>query len=140
MHLKTYIIPNSWHLNYYSLQTTLHPPLYFYSPYPSPPLLFSFSFLSFSLPLPFSFIPFYFILSFPTGSRSTFGSTFPVPVCTVPSSMDKASRCNKVDAVRLYASYRLNLLLSFPVFFLSRPHSFLQLFLTFYSEIKKGLE
>ena len=38
-------------------------------------------------------------------------STFPVPVCTVPSSMDRNSRCNKVDAVRLYASYRLNLLL-----------------------------
>ena len=37
------------------------------------------------------------------------GSTFPVPVCTVPNSI--ASRCNKVDAVRLYASYRLNLLL-----------------------------
>ena len=29
----------------------------------------------------------------------------------VPSSMDRTSRCNKVDAVRLYASYRLNLLL-----------------------------
>ena len=39
------------------------------------------------------------------------GSTFPVPVCTVPSSMDRTSRCNKVDTVRLYASYRLNLLL-----------------------------
>ena len=39
------------------------------------------------------------------------GSTFPVPVCTVPSSMNRISRCNKVDAVRLYASYRLNLLL-----------------------------
>ena len=39
------------------------------------------------------------------------GSTFPVPVCTVPSSMHRASRCNKVDAVRLYASYMLNLLL-----------------------------
>ena len=38
------------------------------------------------------------------------GSTFPVPVCTVPSSMDRTSWCNKVDAVRLYASYRLNLL------------------------------
>ena len=52
-----------------------------------------------------------------TGSRSTFEFpswvTFPVPVCTVPSSMDRTScRCNKVDAVRLYASYRLNLLLS----------------------------
>ena len=33
------------------------------------------------------------------------GSTFPVPVSTVPSSMDRTSRCNKVDAVRLYASY-----------------------------------
>ena len=39
------------------------------------------------------------------------GLTFPVPVCTVPSSMDRTNRCNKVDAVRLYASYRLNLLL-----------------------------
>ena len=39
------------------------------------------------------------------------GSTFPVPVCTVPSSIDRTSRCNKVDVVRLYASYRLNLLL-----------------------------
>ena len=32
------------------------------------------------------------------------GSTFPVPVCTVPSSNDRTSRCNKVDAVRLYDS------------------------------------
>ena len=40
------------------------------------------------------------------------GSTFPVPVCTVPNSMDRTSRCNKVDTVRLYASFRLNLLLS----------------------------
>jgi len=39
------------------------------------------------------------------------GSTFPVPVYTVPSSLDRTSRCNKVDAVRLYALYRLNLLL-----------------------------
>ena len=39
------------------------------------------------------------------------GSTFLVPIWTVPSSMDRTSRCNKVDAVRLYASYRLNLLL-----------------------------
>ena len=39
------------------------------------------------------------------------GSTIPVPVCTVPSSMDRTSRCNKVDAVRLYASYRMHLLL-----------------------------
>ena len=38
------------------------------------------------------------------------GSTFPFPVCTVPSSIDRTSLCNKVDAVRLYASYRLNLL------------------------------
>ena len=35
-------------------------------------------------------------------------STFPVPV---PSSLDRTSRCNKVDTDRLYASYRLNLLL-----------------------------
>ena len=34
------------------------------------------------------------------------GSTFPVPVFTVPSSMGRTSRCNKVDAVRLYASYK----------------------------------
>ena len=39
------------------------------------------------------------------------GSTFPVLVCTVPSSIDWTSRCNKVDTVRRYASYRLNLLL-----------------------------
>ena len=39
------------------------------------------------------------------------GSTFPVPVCTVPSFMDRARRCNKVDGVRLNASYWLNLLL-----------------------------
>ena len=39
------------------------------------------------------------------------GSTIPVPVCTAPNSMDRTSRCNKVDTVRLYASYRLNLLL-----------------------------
>ena len=39
------------------------------------------------------------------------GSTFPVTVYTVPSSVDRTSRCNKVDAVRLYVSYRLNLLL-----------------------------
>ena len=39
------------------------------------------------------------------------GSTFPIPVCTVPSSMDRTSRYNKVDAVRLYASNRLNLIL-----------------------------
>ena len=38
------------------------------------------------------------------------GSTFPVPVFTVPNSMDKTSQCNKVDTVRLYASYRWNLL------------------------------
>ena len=37
------------------------------------------------------------------------GSTFPAPVCTVPSSMDRTSRCNKVDAVKRYALYRLNL-------------------------------
>ena len=38
-------------------------------------------------------------------------STFPVPVCTVPHEQNRqstglAARCNKVDAVRLYASYR----------------------------------
>ena len=49
-----------------------------------------------------------------TGSRSTF--EFPVQpfrfhVCTVPNSMERTGRCNKFDAVRLYASYSLNLLL-----------------------------
>ena len=47
------------------------------------------------------------------------GSTFPVPVCTVPhehiglikKTINRTSRCHKVDAVRLYASYMLNLLL-----------------------------
>ena len=39
------------------------------------------------------------------------GSTLPFPVCTVPRSTVRTSWCNKVDAVRLYASYRLNLLL-----------------------------
>ena len=44
-------------------------------------------------------------------------STFPVLVCTVPhghwvnKADNRTSRCNKVDVVRLYASYRLNLLL-----------------------------
>ena len=53
-----------------------------------------------------------------TGSRSRFdlraGSTFPVPVCTVlpglwviiKQTLNRTSRCKKVDAVRLYASYR----------------------------------
>ena len=31
-------------------------------------------------------------------------STFLVPGCTVPCSMDRTIRCNKVDAVRPYAS------------------------------------
>ena len=39
------------------------------------------------------------------------GLTFQVPVCTVPSSMDGTSWRNKVDAVILYASYRIDLLL-----------------------------
>ena len=44
------------------------------------------------------------------------GSNFPVPVCTVSPGLwvnkaDRTSRCNKVNAVRLDASYRLNLLL-----------------------------
>ena len=47
-----------------------------------------------------------------TGSRSTF--EFPSRVnLSGPSlycSTDRTSRCNKVDVVRLYASYRLNLL------------------------------
>ena len=59
----------------------------------------------------FKFCPSFLV----TGSRSTFnyraGLTFPVLVCTVPSFMDRTSRCNKVDAVQLYTSYRLNLLL-----------------------------
>ena len=40
------------------------------------------------------------------------GSTFPAPVCTVPhgQTLNRTSRCNKVDTVRLYASYRLDLL------------------------------
>ena len=45
-----------------------------------------------------------------TGSRSTFEFPSRVnlsgPSFTVPSSMDRASRCNKVDAVRFYAFYR----------------------------------
>ena len=36
------------------------------------------------------------------------GSTFPVPVCTVPSSKDRTGRCNKVEAVRLNASFRVD--------------------------------
>ena len=39
------------------------------------------------------------------------GSTFPIPVWSVPSSIDRTSRCNKVKAVRLCASNRLNLFL-----------------------------
>ena len=38
-------------------------------------------------------------------------STILVPVCTVPNSMDRTRRCNKVDAAGLYSSFRLNLLL-----------------------------
>ena len=38
-------------------------------------------------------------------------SAFPVPVCTIPGSKDRTNWCNKVDGVRLYASYRLNSLL-----------------------------
>ena len=42
------------------------------------------------------------------------GLTFPVPVCTVPhghwinkaDNLNSTSRCNTVDAVRLYATYR----------------------------------
>ena len=50
-----------------------------------------------------------------TGSRSTF--QFPSRVKLSGSSlyftcsMDRTSLCNKVDVVRLYASYRLNILL-----------------------------
>ena len=53
------------------------------------------------------------IIDAPMGSRSAFEFPSRVPVCTVPSSMDRTSCCwcNKVDAVRLYASYRLYLLL-----------------------------
>ena len=39
------------------------------------------------------------------------GSTFLVPVCTVPSSMERTSQSNMVDTVRFNALYRLNLLL-----------------------------
>ena len=39
------------------------------------------------------------------------GQPFRSQFCTVPSSMDWTSRCNKIDAVRLYASHRLSLLL-----------------------------
>ena len=50
-----------------------------------------------------------------TSSRSAFEFSSRVnlsgPSLTVPSSMDRTSRCNKVDTVRLYTSYRLNLLL-----------------------------
>ena len=50
-----------------------------------------------------------------TRSRSAFEFSSRVnlsgPSLTVPSSMDRTSRCNKVDAVPLNASYRLNLLL-----------------------------
>ena len=40
-------------------------------------------------------------------------STFEVPsrVNLALWTLDRTSRCNKIDAVRLYASYRLNLLL-----------------------------
>ena len=45
------------------------------------------------------------------------GSTFPVPVCSVPhghwvnkAAFNRTSQCNMVDAVRLYASFMLNLL------------------------------
>ena len=46
------------------------------------------------------------------------GSSFPVPVCTalhdivlIKKTFNRTSRYNKVDAVRLYASNMLNLLL-----------------------------
>ena len=52
---------------------------------------------------------------FITGSRRTFEFpsrvNFSGPSLYCTSSMDMSSRSNKVDAVRLYASYRLNLLL-----------------------------
>ena len=53
-------------------------------------------------------------LSSTQGERA--GSTFPVPVCTVPHGLwindaDNQQNYNKVDAARLYALYRLNLLL-----------------------------
>ena len=56
------------------------------------------------------------------------GSTFPVPVCTVPSSMDWTSRCNKDDAVRVYALDEINhlfLLLIDLLLCCSRKHVFL---------------
>ena len=61
----------------------------------------------------FCYLVTFYVLPWPAAVHLNFqaGSPFPVPVCTVPNSMDRTSRCNKVDAVRLYASYRLNLLL-----------------------------
>ena len=68
----------------------------------------------------FSFPGIYFSVRLSTGRcivhfNFRAGPTFPVPVCTVPHGhwVYKAdtSRCNKFDAVRLYALFRLNLLL-----------------------------
>ena len=101
----------------------------FFSPYSLLSFIFSifFTFFYFLHILYFLLFPLFFIfspsstlslmlLSYILLSRAAWehlraGSTFPVPVCTVPSSMDRTSWCNKVDAVRLYALYRLNLLL-----------------------------
>ena len=44
---------------------------------------------------------------------------------TVPSTMNRTSRCNKVDAVRLYASYMLNLLLLKGQICVSKPQNLL---------------
>ena len=45
------------------------------------------------------------ILYYCTGSRCTFEFPSRVPVCTVPSSMDRTSRYNKVDVVRLQVEF-----------------------------------
>jgi len=51
-------------------------------------------------------IPTLYSYLFATVYRRAAGSTFPVPVCTVSSSIDRTSQCD-----RLYVPYRLNFLL-----------------------------
>ena len=48
-----------------------------------------------------------FLVEYFSTSVKLFQKNFCTPL--IPSSMDRTSQCNKVDAVRLYASYRLNL-------------------------------
>ena len=132
MHLKTYIIPNSWHLKYFSLQTTLRPPtplFLFPSSFPTSPLIFPH--------LSSSPSPFYPSLFLSPSRSSLFTSSFHFPRAAVVhlgqpfrsqlvlylalwTRLAGATRLTRSDS----ASYRLNLLLSFPVFFLSQPHSF----------------